>query len=130
RADYPVPSEADGIDFEGEVAVVLDDVPMGVQPKTAEAHIKLLMLLNDVSLRTHLFNELQTGFGLTRSKPSTVFAPVAVTPDELGDDWADGRVHRAMRTEYNGEWFGEPVGSEMDFSFGELITHLARSRRL
>ncbi|KAA8554250.1 fumarylacetoacetate hydrolase family protein [Pseudomonas marginalis] len=128
--DYPVPGEDHQIDFEGEVAVVLDDVPMGVQPTAAAAHIKLLMLLNDVSLRAHLFKEVSIGFGPLRAKPSTVFAPVAVTPDELGEAWHDGRVKLPLHVQCNGQRFGEPNGDEMDFSFPELVMHLARTRNL
>lgn len=128
--DYPVPGEEHGIDFEGEVAVVLDDVPLGVQPAAAIGHIRLLMLLNDVSLRAHLFKEISIGFGPLRAKPSTVFAPVAITPDELGEAWQHGRVQLPLRVELNGKRFGEPHGGEMDFSFPELIMHLARTRRL
>lgn len=128
--DYPVQGEEHQIDFEGEVAVILDDVPMGVQPAAAAGHIKLLMLLNDVSLRAHLFKEVSIGFGPLRSKPSTVFAPVAVTPDELGRDWCDGRVHLDLHVHCNGELFGHPNGAEMDFSFPELVMHLARTRKL
>lgn len=128
--DYPVPSEADNIDFEGEVAVVLDDVPMAIDADAAAGHIKLLMLLNDVSLRAHLFKEISIGFGPIRAKPSTVFAPLAITPDELGEAWRDGRVHLPLRVECNGHWFGSPNGGEMDFSFPELVMHLARTRNL
>lgn len=128
--DYPVPGEEHQIDFEGEVAVVLNDVPMGIQPAAAADHIKLLMLLNDVSLRAHLFKEVSIGFGPLRAKPSTVFAPVAITPDELGEAWHNGRVNLPMRVEYNDALFGKPNGSEMDFSFPELIMHLARTRNL
>ncbi|AEV60860.1 MAG: fumarylacetoacetate hydrolase family protein [Pseudomonas sp.] len=128
--DYPVPGEEHQIDFEGEVAVVLDDVPMGIQPAAAAGHIKLLMLLNDVSLRAHLFKEVSIGFGPLRAKPSTVFAPVAITPDELGEAWHDGRVKLPMHVQCNGQRFGEPNGAEMDFSFPELVMHLARTRNL
>lgn len=128
--DYEFPAEADQCDFEGEYAVITDDVPMGVSAAEADGHIKLVTILNDVSMRGHLFRELQMGFGLVQSKPATVFAPVAVTPDELGDAWRDGRVHLDLRVERNGEWFGHPNGSEMDWSFGELIAHLAYNRRL
>lgn len=130
RDDYPVPGEEHQIDFEGEVAVVLDDVPMGVQAENAAKHIKLFMLLNDVSLRAHLFKEVSIGFGPLRAKPSTVFAPVAVTPDELGDAWQDGRVKLPLEVHCNGQWFGHPNGAEMSFSFPELIMHLARTRNL
>ena len=128
--DYQVPGEEHQIDFEGEVAVILDDVPMGVQAEQAEKHIKLFMLLNDVSLRAHLFKEVSIGFGPLRAKPSTVFAPVAVTPDELGDAWHDGRIKLPLEVQCNGEWFGHPNGEEMSFSFPELVMHLARTRNL
>ena len=127
---YPLPGEADNGDFEGEIAVVVDDVPMGTGSADAGQHIKLLMLLNDMSLRAHLFKEIGIGFGPIRAKPSTAFAPVAVTPDELGAAWRDGRVQLPLRVEWNGQWFGSPHGGEMDFSFPELIMHLARTRRL
>ncbi len=130
RDDYPFPTERDNCDFEGEVAVVLDDVPMGVEPGAALGHIKLFLLLNDVSMRAHLFRELSMGFGFFNAKPTTVFAPVAVTPDELGDAWHSGRVHLDLRVHRNGETFGSPNGGEMDFSFGELISHLAYNRNL
>ncbi|WP_075790946.1 fumarylacetoacetate hydrolase family protein [Massilia putida] len=128
--DYPFPSEADNADFEGEVAVVLDDVPSGTRAEDALGHVKLLMLFNDVSMRTHLFRELGMGFGFILAKPATVFAPVAVTPDELGDAWRDGRVHLDLRVERNGEWFGNPNGREMDFSFADIVAHIAYNRRL
>lgn len=128
--DYPFPTQADNCDFEGEVAAILGDVPMGVKPDQAEQHIKLFMLLNDVSMRAHLFRELSMGFGFINAKPSTVFAPVAVTPDELGDAWKDGRVQLDLHVSRNGKLFGHPNGREMDFSFGELISHLAYNRNL
>lgn len=130
RDDYPYPSEADNGDFEGEFAVILDDVPMGVGAEHAESHIKLLTILNDMSMRAHLFRELGMGFGFIQAKPATAFAPVAVTPDELGSAWRDGRVHFDMMVSRNGEQFGHPNGREMDFSFGQLITHLAYNRNL
>lgn len=130
RDDYPFPDEADNGDFEGEFAVILDDVPMGVTADSAESHIKLVTILNDMSMRAHLFRELGMGFGFIQAKPSTAFAPVAVTPDELGDAWRDGRIHLDMKVSRNGEWFGHPNGSEMDFSFGQLISHLAYNRNL
>lgn len=128
--DYPFPTEADNGDFEGEFAVVVDDTPMGSSPAECESRIRLLMILNDVSMRTHLFRELQMGFGLINAKPATVFGPVAVTPDELGEAWADGRVQLDMRVSRNGEWFGNPNGREMDWSFGEILAHLAYNRNL
>lgn len=128
--DYPVPGEEHQIDFEGEIAVVLDDVPMAVSAEEAGKHIKLFMLLNDVSLRAHLFKEVSIGFGPLRAKPSTVFAPIAITPDELGEAWHDGRVKLPLEVHCNGELFGRPNGEEMSFSFPELIMHLARTRKL
>jgi len=130
RDDYAFPSEDDNGDFEGEFAVVLDDVPMGVGAREALDHVKLITIFNDVSMRAHLFRELSMGFGFIQAKPATAFAPVAVTPDELGDAWRDGRVHLDMRVERNGDWFGHPNGGEMDVGFGELIRHLAYNRNL
>lgn len=128
--DYAYPSESDNGDFEGEFAVILDDVPMGVAASDAQRHIKLFTILNDMSMRAHLFRELGMGFGFIQAKPATAFAPVAVTPDELGEAWKAGRIHLDMRVSRNGEWFGHPNGREMDFSFGELISHLAYNRNL
>jgi fumarylacetoacetate (FAA) hydrolase len=128
--DYPFPSESDDPDFEGEFAAILDDVPMGTKPQDAERHIKLLTLLNDMSMRAHMLRELGMGFGFIHAKPATVFAPVAVTPDELGPAWNQGRIHLDLKITRNGAWFGQPNGREMDFSFGELIAHLAYNRRL
>jgi fumarylacetoacetate (FAA) hydrolase len=128
--DYPFPTEADNGDFEGEFAVLVDDTPMGCSADVAASKIRLLMILNDVSMRAHLFRELQMGFGFINAKPATVFGPVAVTPDELGDAWQNGRVHLDLRVARNGEWFGNPNGCEMDWSFGELLAHLAYNRNL
>ncbi len=128
--DYEFPAEADQCDFEGEFAVITDDVPMGATAEEATRHIKLVTILNDVSMRGHLFRELQMGFGLVQAKPATIFAPVAVTPDELGDAWKDGRVHLDMKVSRNGEWFGHPNGREMDFGFGEMIAHIAYNRNV
>ena len=130
RDDYPFPSEADNGDFEGEFAVVVADTPMGCSPAMAESRIRLVLILNDVSMRTHLFRELQMGFGLINAKPATVFGPVAVTPDELLNGWRDGRVHLDMHVHRNGAPFGHPNGREMDWSFGELLAHLAYNRNL
>lgn len=128
--DYEFPDEADQCDFEGEFAVITDDVPMGISPDQALGHVRLVTILNDVSMRAHLWRELQMGFGLVQAKPATAFAPVAVTPDELGDAWRDGRVHLNLRVERNGQWFGHPNGREMDWGFGDLIAHIAYNRRL
>jgi len=130
RDDYAFPTESDNGDFEGEFAVVLDDVSMGVSPADAEGHVKLVMILNDMSMRAHLFREMGMGFGFIQAKPATAFGPVAVTPDELGDAWRNGRIHLDMHVSRNGEWFGHPNGGEMDFGFGELIAHLGYNRNL
>jgi fumarylacetoacetate (FAA) hydrolase len=123
--------EAWGIDFEGEVAVITDDVEMAVTPEKAAGHIKLLMLVNDVSLRNLIPAELAKNFGFFQSKPATAFSPVAVTPDELGDAWDGGRLHRPLTVTFNGKQFGAPdAGSDMTFSFPELIAHAAKTRFL
>lgn len=120
-----------GIDFEAEVAVITDDVPMGVSPVDADRHIKLIMLANDVSLRNLIPAELAKGFGFFQSKPATAFSPVAVTPDELGEAWAEAKVHLPIHVDYNGEVFGTPhAGIDMTFSFAQLIAHAARTRQL
>lgn len=130
RDDVPFVSEDHGIDFEGEYGVIVDDVPMGITPEAAAAHIKLIVQINDWSLRGYGPREMKTGFGFFQAKPASSFAPVAVTPDELGDAWRDGRVHLPLNIEWNGAWFGHPNGREMNFSFGELIAHAAKTRRL
>jgi fumarylacetoacetate (FAA) hydrolase len=128
--NYPFPSEEDNGDFEGEFAVILDDTPMGVSAEEAHEHIKLITIFNDMSMRAHLFKEMEMGFGFILAKPASTFAPVAVTPDELGDAWQDGKIHLEMQVSRNGEWFGNPNGGEMDFTFGELISHIAYNRNL
>lgn len=128
--DVILPSEEDGIDFEGEFAVLLSDVPMGCKPAEAEAHIKLILQVNDVSLRALGPREMRTGFGFLQAKPSSAFAPVAVTPDELGESWKQGRVCLPLEVRWNGALFGRPHGGEMHFSFPELIGHAARTRKL
>lgn len=129
--DIPVADEAWGIDFEGEVAVVTGDVPMGVSAEQAANSIKLVMLVNDVSLRGLIPNELAKGFGFFQSKPSSVFSPVAVTPDELGADWDGGKVNLPLLSFYNNEPFGCPnAGVDMTFEFPQLIAHAAKSRPL
>ena len=128
--DLPFPSEADGIDFEAEVAVVVDHVPMGTPAAKALRHVKLLLLVNDASLRVLAPREMKTGFGFLQSKPSSSFGPVAVTPDELGHAWQDGRVHLPVRVEWNEKVFGEPHAGHMGFGFHDLIAHAARTRRL
>ena len=130
-ADVPFASEDWGIDLEGEVAVVTDDVPMGTDAAIARKHIRLIMLVNDWSLRNLIPNELAKGFGFYQSKPATAFSPVAVTPDELGPAWKDGKVHLPLTVHLNGEPFGHPdAGVDMTFDFGQLIAHAARTRRL
>ncbi len=120
-----------GIDFEAEVAVVTDDVPMGVAAEDAGAHIVLLMLVNDVSLRNLVPGELAKGFGFFQAKPSTAFAPIAVTPDELGGAWDGGKVNLPLVSTLNGEEFGRPeAGEDMTFDFPALIAHAARTRPL
>ncbi|MBN3808700.1 fumarylacetoacetate hydrolase family protein [Paraburkholderia sp. Ac-20347] len=130
HGDYAFPDEADQCDFEGEVGVILGDVPMGTRAADALAHVRLVVLFNDVSMRKHLFRELGMGFGFILAKPATAFAPVAVTPDELGDAWQDGRVQLDMEVERNGERFGAPNGREMSFGFHELIAYIAYNRNL
>jgi fumarylacetoacetate (FAA) hydrolase len=120
-----------GIDFEGEVAIVTDDVPMAIGPEQALKKIRLVMLVNDVSLRGLIPNELAKGFGFFNAKPASSFSPVAVTPDELGDKWQDGRVHLPLLSTYNGQPFGKPnAGVDMTFHFGQLIAHAAKTRNL
>lgn len=123
--------EAWGIDLEGEVAVVTDDVPIGVTPAEAAGHIQLLLLVNDVSLRNLIPAELAKGFRFYQSKPASSFAPLAVTPDELGNAWRGGKLHRPLRCEVNGVLLGEPdAGVDMTFDFPTLIAHAARTRAL
>jgi fumarylacetoacetate (FAA) hydrolase len=126
----PLPDESLGIDFEGEFGVIVDRVPMAATPQQALGAVRLLVQLNDWSLRALGPREMKSGFGFLQAKPSTSFAPVAVTPDELGDAWRDGRVHLDLEVEWNAQPFGHPNGGEMSFSFGELIAHAARTRRL
>jgi fumarylacetoacetate (FAA) hydrolase len=124
-------SEAYGIDFEAEVAVITTDVPMTAAPADALRHVRLLMLVNDVSLRNLVPGELGKGFGFFQSKPATAFSPVAVTPDELGDAWREGRVHRPMIVHWNGKKVGQPdCGTDMVFNFGQLIAHAAKTRNV
>ena len=131
QADAPFGSEDWGIDLEGEVAVITDDVPMGTDATTARERIQLVMLVNDWSLRNLIPAELAKGFGFYQSKPATAFSPVAVTPDELGEAWRDARVHLPILVHLNGEPFGRPnAGVDMTFDFGQLIAHAAKTRRL
>ena len=128
--DMPLPAEADGIDFEAELAVIVDQVPMGTSADRALQHVKLVMLANDASLRSLAITEMKTGFGWVQAKPATSFSPVAVTPDELGSAWQDGRVHLPVRVQWNGREFGHPHGGAMGFGFHELVAHAAYSRNL
>ncbi|PID58471.1 MAG: 2-keto-4-pentenoate hydratase [Gammaproteobacteria bacterium] len=131
RSNVPLGSEDWGIDLEAEIAVITDDVPMGVSDEAAGSHIQLLMLVNDVSLRNLIPNELAKGFGFFQSKPSSSFSPVAITPDELGDAWKDGKVHLPLVSHINGELFGQPeAGVDMTFNFPQLVAHAAKSRPL
>lgn len=123
--------EAWGIDFEAEIAAITDDVPMGVDAHEAERHIKLLMLVNDVSLRNLIPAELAKSFGFFQSKPASAFSPVAVTPDELSQAWDGGKVHLPLVVELNGTRFGAPnAGEDMTFSFPQLVAHAAKTRHL
>ena len=131
HADIPISSEEYGIDFEAEVAVIVDDVPMGVSPEDARKHIKLVMLMNDVSLRGLIPQELGKGFGFLQSKPPSAFSPVAVTPDALGSHWKDGKLHLPLISILNGKEVGRPnAGVDMQFDFGQLIAHAAKTRPL
>jgi len=123
--------EAHGIDFEAEVAIITDDVPMGVNKENAAQHIKLILLVNDVSLRNLMPDELAKGFGFFQSKPASSFSPVAITPDELGSCWDGKRVNLPLISYLNNSLFGEPqAGIDMTFSFPELIQHAAKTRML
>ena len=120
-----------GIDMEGEVAVITGDVPMGVSAEEAHQHIRLIMLVNDVSLRGLIPGELGKGFGFFQSKPSSAFSPCAVTPDALGDAWKDGKLHLPLEIRFNGAPFGQAnAGVDMTFNFGQLVAHAAKTRPL
>lgn len=120
-----------GIDFEAEVAVITDDVPQGVSVEGASSHIKLLMLVNDVSLRNLIPDEIAKGFGFLHGKPPTAFSPLAISPDELGAHWRDNKVHLPLLSFLNGELFGNPnAGQDMQFNFAQLIAHAAKTRPL
>lgn len=131
RDPVRVPSEDYGIDLEAEVVIVTDDVPMAASPEQAAGHIQLIGLVNDVSLRNLIPNELAKGFGFLQSKPRSALSPVFVTPDELGDAWRDNKVHLPLVTHINGAWFGAPeAGVDMQFDFAQLVAHAARTRPL
>ena len=131
RDDIVVPSTEFGIDMEAETAIITDDVPMATKAENAAGHIKLLMIVNDVSLRGLIPGELSKGFGFYQSKPSTAFSPVAITPDELGGHYKDGALDLSLTTHLNGDLFGQPkCGVDMTFNFLQLIEHVTRTRRL
>jgi fumarylacetoacetate (FAA) hydrolase len=131
RDDVIVADEAYGIDLEGEIAVVTDDVPMALAAEQAAKHIRLVLLVNDVSLRNLIPGELAKGFGFFHGKPSTAFGPCAVTPDELGTAWCETKLHRPLEAWINDVPLGKPdAGVDMTFSFAQLIAHAAKTRRL
>lgn len=131
RDPVRVPSEEHGIDLEAEIVAITDDVPLGVSPEQAAAHIQLIGLVNDVSLRNLIPNELGKGFGFLQSKPRSALSPVFVTPDELGGAWHGNKVHLPLTTHINGQWFGAPeAGEDMQFDFAQLIAHAAKTRPL
>ena len=131
RADIPLKDTSWGCDMEGEIACITDDVPMGVSSDEAANHIKLLMLVNDVSLRGLIPGELAKGFGFFQSKPATAFSPVCVTPDELGDAWKDAVIQLPLMVDYNGDPFGRAdVGQDATFSLADLVAHAAMTRNL
>ena len=129
--DIVLAHEEWGIDFGAEVAVITDDVPMGATPDEAHGKIRLLVLVNDVSLRNLIPAELAKGFGFLQSKPATSFSPVAVTPDELGDAWRGGKLHLPLRSTWNGHLVGQPdAGVDMAFNFPQLVAHLCKTRNV
>lgn len=130
QGDVPMPSASDGIDFEGEFGVITDAVPMGVSPAQARQHIRLVVLINDWSLRRIAPVEMKTGFGWVQAKPASSIAPLAVTPDELDGAWQNNRVHLHLEVEWNGQRFGAAHGGAMAFGFDQLVAHAAYSRDL
>ncbi|MCC4586084.1 fumarylacetoacetate hydrolase family protein [Xanthomonas sp. NCPPB 1067] len=131
RDAIKVVSEEYGIDLEAELVVITDDVPMGASAEQAAAHIQLIGLVNDVSLRNLIPAELGKGFGFLQSKPRSALSPVFITPDELGDAWRGNKVHLPLVTHVNGAWFGAPeAGNDMQFDFAQLVAHAARTRPL
>lgn len=128
--DIPFGDDQYGCDFEGEVAIILRDVPQGTVAAHAEQYIALFVLMNDVSLRKLIPRELKTGFGFFHGKPASSFSPFAITPDELGSAWKDGRVHLDLECRINGQLVGSPNAGEMHFSFPQLIEHAAKTRPL
>ena len=128
--DIPQIDFAHGTDFEGEIAVILDETPMAITPEEALKKIILVVICNDVSLRGLIPEELAMGFGFFQSKPSSAFGPISLTPDELGDRWKDGRLHLPLIVNYNKQFFGKANAGEMHFNFGQIIAHAARTRSL
>jgi len=128
--DVPFPDPSYGIDFEGEFGVIVDHVPMGTTAEDAMKHIRLIVQINDWSLRAIAPIEMKTGFGWVQAKPACSMAPFAVTPEELGDAWSDGRVCMDLVIDWNGDRFGSANGSAMDFGFHELVAHAALTRDL
>ena len=128
--DVPLPSTDHGIDFEGEFGVIVDHVPMGTTPAEAMKHIKLIVQINDWSLRTLAPAEMKTGFGWVQAKPACSMAPFAVTPEVLGEGWQDGRVCLDLEIDWNGKWFGKANGREMSVGFHDLVAHAAFTRDL
>ena len=131
RDEIVAASDELGVDLEAEVVVVTGDVPLGVDAQVALGHVRLLGLVNDVTLRALVVPELAKGFGFVQSKPASALSPVLVTPDELGEHWRDGKLHRVMEVWLNERQLGSPhAGEEMQFHFGQLIAHAARTRQL
>ncbi|MFU7529404.1 fumarylacetoacetate hydrolase family protein [Qipengyuania sp. ASV99] len=131
RSPIPLVDPAWGCDMEGEIAIIIDDVPMGVSAEDAAGHIKLIMLVNDVSLRGLIPGELAKGFGFFQSKPASAFSPVAVTPDELGDAWNGSLIHLPLMVDYNGAPFGRAnAGKDATFTMAQLVAHAAKTRNL
>jgi fumarylacetoacetate (FAA) hydrolase len=130
RDPLPAGDPGAGLDFEAEIAVILGDVPRGVDSADAGQHVRLVCLVNDVTLRNLIPRELAKGFGFVQAKPATAFAPFAVTPDALAPAWRDGRLHLDVRCTRNGDLVGNCDAGEMHFSFGQLIAHVARTRAL
>ncbi len=128
--DVEFTTEDDGIDFEGEFGVIVDEVPMGISAADAAQHIRLVVQINDWSLRFIGPEEMKTGFGFVQTKPACSMAPIAVTPDELGTAWENCRIGLDLHVVWNGALFGKPNGREMGFGFHELVAHAARTRRL
>jgi fumarylacetoacetate (FAA) hydrolase len=128
--DVPLPSEDDGIDFEGEFGVIVDEVAMGTAATDALGHVRLLVQINDWSLRVTGAREMRTGFGWVQAKPACAMAPIAVTPDEIGDAWTRGQIALSLETRLNDRPFGSVPGNGMEHGFGTLIAHASRTRTL